>query len=230
MKLIKFCFKTCIFILSIFIIGCGSDGEDATRITLGTSNNLLIPNTLQYQAPFVVQVTDKDGNPAPNTAVTITLRPLQYFKGRYNAIDSDSDGTVDQWSPTYSTTCNAEDTNNNGVLETGEDINVNGLLEPTNPATITPHPTEIPTVISGTGKLTTDSSGFGYFVITYPNSEALWVNLRLTATAAVSGTESAETYDFTLSVSSDDVSDLTIDPPGGRNSRYGTSINCNDAL
>ena len=91
MKLIKLCLKACIFTLSIFIISCGTDGEDATRITLGTSNVLLVPNTLQYQAPFVVQVTDKDGNPAPNTAVTITLRPLQYFKGQYNAIDSNSD-------------------------------------------------------------------------------------------------------------------------------------------
>lgn len=230
MNSIKFCFGVLIFLAAVVSTGCGSDDTDATRIVLGTSNDLLVPNILQYQAPFVVQVTDSNGNPASATKITITLRPLQYFKGQYQPNDVDGDGNDDQWSPVYSAVCAAEDANNNGILEAGEDINGNSALEPTNPATIAPHPSETPTVAAGTGKLTTDSSGFGYFVVTYPTSEAKWVNLRLTASAEVSGTESAETYDFNLAVAIDDINDLSISPPGGQNSKYGISAVCTDTL
>lgn len=216
--------------LSFVLAACGSSEEDASRITLGAADTLLTLNPLQYQQAFVVQVTDENMNPAPFTKVTITARTLQYFKGQYVPFDSDGDGTADRWAASYSAICSAEDSNNNGVLDAGEDINNNGFLEPTNPITISAHPSETPTIISGTGELVTDNSGFGYFVATYPKSEALWTRVRLTATADVSGTENTENYSFTLFVLVEDISDLLTSPPGGTRSRYGTSANCTDDL
>ncbi|HEY9050376.1 MAG TPA: hypothetical protein VIQ03_02455 [Gammaproteobacteria bacterium] len=217
-------------LISCALAACGSSEEDASRITLGAADTLITLNALQYQQAFVVQVTDENMNPAPYTKVTITARTLQYYKGQYEPYDTDGDGSANRWEPNYSAACTAEDINNNGVLDVGEDINNNGTLEPTNPITISAHPSEIPTIIAGTGELVTDDSGFGYFVATYPKSEAFWSYVRLTATADVSGTENHETYSFILAVLVDDVSDLLTSPPGGIYSRYGSSTSCTDTL
>ena len=206
--------------IALLMVGCGST-EDASRIVLGTGNSISELNELQYQLPFNVQVTDNDGNPAENTVVTIKLRNLQYNKGSYQA-------TADGWNPVYSATCDAEDVNNNGVLEAGEDINGNGRLDPTNPATISAHPNETPTFDPITGTIITDENGFGYFSITYPQSEALWVRVRLTASAEVSGTEATEVFEHTLFVLVDDLADTSVSPPGGRESKYGVADNCSD--
>jgi len=204
------------FILS----ACGS-AEDASRIVLGTGNQIATLNELQYQLPFSVQVTDNDGNPAGGTAVTVKLRNLHYYKGGYLA-------TVDGWQAQINASCDAEDANNNGVLEAGEDINNNGRLDPTNPATISAHPSETPTFTPGTGTIVTDENGFGYFALTYPKSEAVWVNIRLTASADVSGTEATEVYEKTLPVLINDLSDTSISPPGGVESKYGVASDCSD--
>lgn len=219
-----------ILLIASTLAACGSSEEDAVRINLGAADTLIDFNELQYQQAFVVQVTDADMNPAPSSKVTITARALQYNKGQYEARDTNGDGTDDRWGPTYSVICDAEDTNNNGVLEAGEDVNNNGYLEPTNTITISAHPTETPTIIAGTGELITDDSGFGYFVTTYPKSDANWTRIQLTATAEVAGTENQETYRFTLFVAESDISNLLVSPPGGIYSRWGTSINCNDTL
>lgn len=219
-----------LLLCSCALAACGSSDEDAVRITLGAADSLLTLNELQYQQAFVVQVTDANMNPAPGTKVTITARSLQYFKGSYVPYDSSGDGTADRWAVTYTASCAAEDSNHNGVLETGEDINNNGYLEPTNPITISAHPSETPTISAGTGELVTDDSGFGYFVTTYPKSQALWTRVRLTASADVAGTENNEIYDFTLFVLESDISNLLVSPPGGTASRYGTSASCTDDL
>ena len=225
---------TNIFLLSIlfslsFLSGCGSD-ESAARIVLGDGNFILLPDgDLQYQKAFVVQVTDLDGVAVPNVSVTMSLRNVNYRKGTYSAVDVDTDGTADLWGivPATITTCTLEDTNNNGVLDAGEDINGNGTLEPTNPASIIEHPSLTPTITGSTGKLVTDDNGFGYFVLAYPKSEAGWSTIDITATAEVLGTEENEIMRFTLSAASDDLTDLTVSPPGYA-SPYGTAAVCTD--
>ena len=220
-----------IYLVSFLVVSCGSD-EDASRIVLGTSNSILTTaNGLQYQDPFVVQVTDVDGNAAPYSVVTIKVIPLQYFKGFYTKTDTTTpaDGTLDEWViQSYQATCDTEDLNLNGFLEPGEDINNNLTLEPTNSATVTPHPSLAPTINTLTGRLVTDETGFGYFALTYPTSEANWVHVRVTATATVAGSEETEVYEYTLPVADSDVSNTDISPPGGASSKYGTAIVCTD--
>ncbi len=213
----------CVFALQ----GCGSSEEDASRIVVGPAKDLMIPNSLQYEKGFVVQVTDEEGNPAPNTTVTVEMVPIAYYKGYYEPADTDDDGTPDDWGIKFTAFCAAEDANHNGVLDDGEDANNNNMLEPTNPATLAQHPEEEPTLAAGSDKLVTDSSGFGYFSVVYPVSEALWSILRITASANVSGTEEREDYEFYLPVAISDVV-YPVTPPGGGVSPYGTSDFCTD--
>jgi len=220
----------CFLLPAILIVnGCGGDDEGASRIVVGPSKVLLIPNSLQYQQGFVVQVTDKEGNPASSSVVTIKMEPINYYKGAYLPIDSDGDTIDDEWELT-TIICDAEDINNNGVLNTGEDLNGSGSLEPTNPATLDQHPEETPTFLPGSDRIITDTSGFGFFSVTYPISQANWVTMRITASTNVVGTEESETYDFTLFVALADVENYPASPPGGTASPYGTSNLCTNSL
>ena len=212
----------------LLLNACGST-QDADRIVLGRTNEMLVPNVLQYQDQFVVQVTDTDGFPIPSSIVTITLRNLQYRKGTMVLADTNADGEVDQWVSLPTATCTAEDTNNNAVLDAGEDINLNGTLEPTNPATVDAHPSLTPTFDPGTNEIVTDDQGYGYFVITYPKSEGLWVQVEINAKTDVAGTENLETYKELLPISLEDALNLEVQPAGVI-SNYGTSANCTDAL
>lgn len=220
--------KVLILLASILVVSCGED-SGAKRIVLGTGNTLYTPNEQQYSFPFVVQVTRDDENPAPGAIVDISVKPVRYFKGAWVADDSDNDGEDDRWLLTYSATCDAEDINNNSELDAGEDVNGNGRLEPTYPGTVDSHPELTPTVTAGTGRIVTNEDGFGYFVITYPQSEAVWTRIEITATATVTGTEENEVYTITLPIVDDDVSYPNA-LPGGNNSRYGTSAVCTDDL
>lgn len=215
--------------LVMLLSGCGSD-DGASRIVVGPSKVLLLPNSLQYEQGFVVQVTDNQGNPAPFAIVQVEMVPVQYFKGSYIGVDTDGDSVADEWSISYSASCDAEDANHNGVLETGEDINGNGSLEPTNPATLAQHPEEIPTFAAGSDRIITDSSGFGFFSVTYPVAQAFWSRMQLTVSSDVSGTEENEDYSFILAVATGDIDNFPDTPPGGTRSPYGVSANCADSI
>lgn len=208
---------------------CGGE-EAASRLVVGPAKDLLLPNDLQYQQGFVVQVTDNEGNPAPATIVSVEMVPVRYFKGQYQGFDSSGDGDADEWRLNYAASCDAEDANHNGVLDAGEDINGNGTLQPTNPATLVQHPGETPTFTLGTERIITDSAGFGFFSVTYPASEAAWSRLRITVSASVQGTENREQYEFTLFVAEADISNYPEAPPGGTNSPYGITASCNSPL
>lgn len=215
--------------LLVGLSACGGE-EAASRLVVGPAKNLLSPNDMQYQQGFVVQVTDTEGNPAPATIVSVEMVPVRYFKGEYLAYDSSGDGEADEWRLSYSASCEAEDANHNGVLDAGEDINGNGTLQPTNAATLALHPSETPTFTPGTEKIVTDSSGFGYFSVTYPASQAVWSRMRITVSANVRGTEDREQYEFTLFVAESDISSFPIAPPGGKDSPYGTAASCSSPL
>jgi len=210
-------FFTVILPVLILLQACGSDDGGAARIVIGTSSVIEDLNVLQYQKPYVIQVTDIDGNASPNTRVTIVMKNLSYALGFYTK-------TGDGWTilgANY-TVCDAEDTNNNAVLDAGEDKNSSGFLEPTNAASIAAHPTETPTLEAGFNNVVTDDSGFAYFSLTYPKSEANWNIVEISASAKVSGTENVEKLSITLPVSLADLEDEDINPPGGTNSSYGT--------
>ena len=224
-----------LIVCSPFLLSCGNTDTGAKRIVLGTSNIVYIPNILQFSLPFVVQVTRDSEHPAPGAVVAITIKPVRYFKGVFSPFDSDGDGAADLWSLGlgYTASCAAEDSNNNSVLDSGEDINNNGRLEPTYPVTVDSDPSLTPTVTLGTGTIITNQDGFGYFVVTYPQSEGRWTRIEVTATAQVTGTEENEVYTLTLPGLAADlvyVPTNPVYPPGGTTSRYGSSAVCTDDL
>ena len=106
-----------------------------------------------------------------------------------------------------------EDANGNGVLDPAEDINNSGSLEPRNVASVV-------------GTITTDDNGFGLFDIVYAKEYALWVNVALTATVGVAGTESAQTVTFRLPASVDDLKDENS-PPSDQ-SPFGAMSTCTE--
>jgi hypothetical protein len=219
-------------LVPVFFLACCSscDSEDdGNRVLIGNANSMFELGELQYQEQFAVQVSDPDGAPSPNASVTIKLTPVTYNKGEYVAtdIDSPTDGTLDRWVPVVSVVCASEDINNNGALDAGEDVNGNGELDPDVP-TLTEHPEKTPTITPGTNVVITDESGFGYFAITYPKSEGAWSSVLVTADVSDGLPGNTATYTLDLRVLIKDVSDLTIDPPSGGPSPYGTASNCAD--
>ena len=231
MKLLKTLKIAALAVTPLLLLGCDSQDSNGNRVSLGTSNTSYSLAGLQYQEQFVVQVTNPQGDPSPNTNVSFKLQPLSYNKGLYvpTDIDEPPDGIADRWGPNVTTSCNSEDTNNNGTLDAGEDVNANGTLEPSVPAiTAHPDPDLTPTILPGTSSLITDENGFGYLAVTYPKSEASWVRLNLTAEAQDGLAGNIATYSWTLRFVIDDIDDLTVDPPGGVSSPYGTAANCTD--
>ena len=216
-----------------FIASCDSSDDDAARIVLGTANSISeVTGGLQYLKPFTVQVTDGNGNAISGASVDLSYTTTVYRKGSYQAVDSDIpvDGEPDVWAQITTISCNAEDTNQNDIEEAGEDLDGDGILEPTNSATIAAHPTLTPTIISGT-RLVTDTNGLGYFALIYPKTEAGWVSILIQARTGVSGTEYQELFPFRLSLLNEDLEDITIAPPSGSTaSRYGTVADCTDPM
>lgn len=209
-------------------VACDSD-DDGNRVLIGNTNVMFELGNLQYQEQFAVQVSDPDGAPSPNTIVTLKLTPISYNKGQYVQTDIDIplDGTLDRWEPIVSAVCASEDSNGNGALDAGEDVNGNGFLDPDVP-TLTAHPETTPTITAGTNILVTDATGFGYFAITYPKSEGAWSSVLVTAEVSDGLPGNIATYNLALRVLIKDISDLTIDPPSGGPSPYGTAANCAD--
>lgn len=223
--------------LLIFLTACSdeeggevgaAEGEKDSRIVISASDKIIVPNVMQYQLPIVVQVADSDGSPQANTEVKIILTTTGYYKGNYSYQDTKLplDGEPDQWAVlTSSALCPAEDINNNLIMDTGEDTNGNGLLEPETP-TLTAHPSESPTLIPGTSTLITDSNGFGYLTITYPKSEAHWVRIRLIATTQAGLPENMDVYEINLPVSVTDLEKPGNEAPAFVNSPYGYTADC----
>lgn len=219
---------------ALLVQACSEDSSNRqSRVVLGTSEEMTELNALQYQLPFVVQVSTNQGDPAPNVTVNLSLKPLTFFKGNYYKVDVDADGSPDQWAVNYTALdCPTEDANANGSLEGGEDQDGDGVLEPRNSATITEHPEpEINSIIAGTSYLVTDTNGFGYFSVTFPKSEAWWVRMSMIAEAADGLPGNTVTHNFVLPVLQEDLTNIDVAPPGGlTESPYGVVGDCTDPL
>jgi len=191
-------------IVSVMLLqqGCGSDDDSRiSRVVLGVSDKISAFSDSQYQYAIVVQVAEFDGAPIPNATVSLKLKATGYYKGEYFPVDTSvpADGIDDEWGQSVTVTCAAEDTNNNGVLDAGEDINFNGSIDPHIPS-ITPDLSNEPTLIPGTQRLITNDSGFGYFTITYPKAEGTWVDVEISASISGGLPENQDRQAFTLNV------------------------------
>ena len=224
----------CIIIMSLLMLSCGEVSEDAAHIQLGTGNVLYTYSDTEYQVPLSVHVTDIDGNAVSGAEVKIRVVPVSYRKGNYVWLDDTNTVTANyadavKWSATVSQTCSAEDINNNAVLDNLEDVNGNGVLDPSSVSVTASHPENIPTLDLSTNTITTGDSGSGYFSLIYPESVANWVDVKVTATTSVNGTESSQTVEISLLASIADMEDIDIAPPGGSNeSPYGVANVCTD--
>ncbi|MGB5345532.1 MAG: Ig-like domain-containing protein [Woeseia sp.] len=185
-------------------------------ISLGTGNTIFEPNSAQYRKEYVVQISDSQGNGVGGVSVQVGVLSTFYHKGFYTFVDP-------VWVPTYTTPaqgCADEDVNRDGVLEPSEDTNGNGRIEAGNVAAVSAQG-------GSGGNFVTDAAGFGIVDIFYPQEYANWVDVALTATTAVQGTEFAKTARFRLPVSSDDIDDAAESPPGNP-SPFGVSASCLD--
>jgi len=138
-----------------------------------------------YALPFTVLVTDTNGSAIPNQEVSLSVYPT-YFRTGYYDDNTKSDSLVE--GQTFAN----EDVNRNGILDTGEDtVFVNGRLDPGG-------------VVAITSAAMTDSNGFAGFNLTYAKSFGNWVDVEITATTNVSGTESTSVLHTTLKVKEGD--------------------------
>ncbi len=173
-------------------------------IALGTGNTISNLDTQTYRKDWVVYVTDSNGNPQNGVTLTIKAIPNTYRTGKLRF-----DGVV--W--TYATpiwSCRNEDANEDGTLDAtpvNEDDNGDGVLWPGNVIAVSPG--SVQTV-----------NGRATISLTYAESYAPWVELRLTASATVTGTESRTDAVFVVSGSSEDFSSQT-NPPAGVASPFG---------
>lgn len=173
-------------------------------IALGTGNTITNLDTQTYRKDWVVYVTDSNGNPQNGVTLTIKAIPTGYRTGsmRFNGV---------VWvyaTPVWS--CRNEDTNEDGTLDkvpANEDDNGDGVLWPGNVIAVTP------------GSVQT-TNGRATISLTYAESFAPWVELRLTATATVTGTESRADAAFVVAGSAEDFSSQT-NPPAGVVSPFG---------
>jgi len=211
-------------------------------LSLGTGNSLFEPDTTTYEQPWTVLVTDVEGVGVAGAPVDVSVLSIQYIKGMYVP-----EVLNNRWAASETVRCYDEDTKfcdafqepnldprcRNGRIDTGEDDaavpnpggpqqpggigNASGKIEAGNIALLS------------SSQLVTDDTGRADFRITYQQENGNWLKVRLRAKTAVAGTEFATTAEFVLPVTVDDVK-LDIDPPGGVDSKWGTSASCQDAL
>lgn len=213
--------------------------ERVLNLTIGSTDLIRsINGQTQYSLPFVVQVADGSGSPLEAASVEMSIRPLTYAKGYYRLVNSD--GVLPEvlaavnpgapfsafaWSLTSSTyiECIAEDANGNRILDPGEDTNNNGSLDPQDPAVVAADSENTPTLENGV--ITTDSTGSGFFAIIYPQSNAQWATVEVTARAKALGAEAEASFLTDLPVAADEFRDVNSSMPN-QISPYGSSLDC----
>jgi hypothetical protein len=186
--------------------------EQALFVILGTGNVVSIPSDTQYALPYSVLVTDATGNPVPNAAVELSVLPTGFYqKGFYSPFFNATGACTGFGKVLTSTACRNEDSNFNGILDSGEDFNHNGRLDPGNVATV-------PATVN------TNATGFAFFDVVYAR-EFTWVEVVLEARTVVAGSEGTSLVRFFLPGAASDFNNCTVAPPG-QISPYGVATTC----
>lgn len=187
-------------------------------VRLGT-DNLIQTDPPKFRKIFVAIVTDTDGRAVSGATVTFSLRsgvtgnPGGYLKGRY--VQPAPAPAQQVWTQQVTANCANEDADFDAILDPGEDINGNGLLEP-------------PGVSDVNATAVTDASGFATATISYPQNYATWASVTLEATTPGSGATPARATFFLVGLASD-YNTLTVAPPGAI-SPFGQSAVCTNTL
>lgn len=145
-------------------------------VSIGTNDKIIV-GALTYTKQFLVSVADSAGNAKADVALSVSLDLPRFHKGLFSLVN-------DRWVQTLRQTCLNEDVNRNGVLETGEDVSLNGRLDPGRSDVI------VRLLTPRTG-----ADGTAVLEITYAQSFATWVDAWITVSASgVAGTEGRATY------------------------------------
>jgi hypothetical protein len=206
-------------------------GGETVFLSLGTGATISEnADKTQFLMPFVIQAQDAAGNAVNGVNITLNIQPLQYGKGKYVVYGGDwvqTSGAAYNTIPPGPTVCANEDVNYNGILDAGEDFNNDGKLEPGNIAAVSPGTVTTASTVITNGSSTTTIDGSAALTVTYPEDHALWVQVKLIATATVSGTENSTSSTFWLPILSTYVTTTTSSPPGYI-SPYGVAQSCAD--
>jgi hypothetical protein len=183
-------------------------------ISLGTGNELEEYGTTDYVKEYSVFVTDAESNAVPNVDLTISALPHKYYKGYWVPL-TDAEGNFVEWGPRGADAseispdltlnlpkkeCDNEDINFDGILDVGEDFNSDQKLTPGNK-------------VSAQNTVTTDEDGRAVIKIIYSQSYARWIDIKLIASAKVTGSESSTQTIFTLPVLTSDINKEDFTPP-----------------
>lgn len=162
-----------------------------------------------YSINLVVQVVDASNQPIAGSTVTGNVDIPRFYRGFYAVSGSAwasgifSDNTLNTLVDRQS--CDNEDLNRNNVMESAEDVNASGALEPFK-ASVTIAPTSA-------GSNVTDAFGKAYFTLQYGQNYASWEDVDLTFTTTVEGTEGHATYLSGLPVPATVLTTINADPP-----------------
>ena len=155
-----------------------------------------------YYQKGSISVLNSTGKPAINQPVSINLNPDSYLKGRFNILKDIAGEKFWAQIPPY--TCPNEDTNNNGILDKGEDFNANGRLDPINVAAVLDKDgNEVSS--SQNYNFITDQFGKVDFSIRYAKEYAEWYKAKVTVSTSVDGSESKQSRAIGFPVLVDDV-------------------------
>jgi hypothetical protein len=186
--------------------------SEPLSVSIG-SNNLVATgaNSLTYIASFVVLVVDASGRAKANVEVVPSIDLPYFLKGYYSGPGAwTSAPIVAGVIVRQPVACLNEDGNRNGVLESGEDLDVDAVLEPR----------KSDVAVSMVGSTKTDASGLAYLQIEYPQNIASWAQVQILVSAAgISGTEGRATWTEFLRVP--EAAIKSDAPPPFRYSPYG---------
>lgn len=184
-------------------------------ITIGFGNEIANIDETTYSKAFSVYITDANGVAVGNQTVTLSVIPTVYGKGSLvwsNPVWVKEDTSI--WCPNEDALLGVGAAGYlNGILDIGEDRNLDGRLTPGNIAVAAP------------GSVTTDSNGRATFAIQYGEQFAPWAVVDIEARAVVSGTESRRTISYQLVGSAPDFTNETV-APAGSSSPFGTATSC----
>ena len=187
-------------------------------VTLGDNNKLQRgANDLTYIKLFDIAVADAAGNAVANAVLSASVDITTYGKGRYT--DGAGSGTTAGFSyqATLSPTavpsatagrvlCLNEDLNRNGFLDTGEDIDGNGIL----------FPRKADVIVSFVGTNKTAANGRATIQVEYPQNVATWLFYNVKVTTNVAGSEGTVVKSYvTEFIEGDDKNGSFLTPPFG---------------
>jgi hypothetical protein len=197
----------------------------ALAVSIGNDNLLAVGAGGTYIKTFVVTVADAAGRAVAGAPVDISLDITHYGKGLFtqaitfplNIAAANTyvpDATTDPQTFGSRVSCVNEDTNRNGFVDPGE--NINNSVDSFGQPTLEPRRSDIILSYTNPTVRVTNSSGVLLIQVEYSQRFASWLSYRVRATTSVSGSQgSAERAFITTFLDSDSANGSFRTPPYG---------------